>query len=163
VPEYDGCPIPATDGDGILDPDDKCVNEPETVNQFQDEDGCPDEIPEAVKQFTGVIEGIYFDVAKATIKSKSAPKLDKAVSVLKEYPDLRIEISGHTDDRGNDDYNMELSARRADAVKQYMVDAGVDGSRIKTRGAGELEPRESNRTKAGRSKNRRIEFKLLNQ
>jgi OOP family OmpA-OmpF porin len=163
VPEYDGCPIPDTDGDGILDPDDKCVNEPETVNQFQDEDGCPDEIPEAVKQFTGVIEGIYFDVAKATIKSKSAPKLDKAVSVLKEYPDLRIEISGHTDDRGNDDYNMELSARRADAVKQYMVDAGVDGSRIKTRGAGELEPRESNRTKAGRSKNRRIEFKLLNQ
>ena len=161
VPEYDGCPIPDTDNDGILDPDDKCVNEPETFNQFQDEDGCPDELPEEIKQFTGVIEGIYFDTAKSTIKSKSTPKLDNAVAVLKEYPDLRIEISGHTDDRGNDDYNMKLSADRADAVKQYLVDAGIDGSRIETRGAGELEPRESNNTKAGRSKNRRIEFKLL--
>ena len=57
VPEYDGCPIPDTDGDGILDPDDKCVNEPETFNQYEDEDGCPDKVPEKVKQFTGVIEG----------------------------------------------------------------------------------------------------------
>lgn len=161
VPEYDGCPIPDTDGDGILDPDDKCVNEPETFNQYEDEDGCPDKVPEKVKQFTGVIEGIYFDTAKATIKKKSRDKLDKAVEVLKEFPKTRIEISGHTDDVGNDDYNMNLSAERAKSVKQYMVDHGIDASRIETRGAGELEPRESNKTKKGRAKNRRIEFKLL--
>lgn len=161
VPEYDGCPIPDTDGDGILDPDDKCVNEPETVNQYEDEDGCPDVVPEKVKQFTGVIEGIFFDTAKASIKKKSTAKLDNAISVLKEFPKLRIEISGHTDDRGNDDYNTQLSADRAKAVKAYMVEAGIDESRIKTRGAGELEPRESNKSKAGRAKNRRIEFKLL--
>lgn len=161
VPEYDGCPIPDTDGDGILDPDDKCVNEPETINQYEDEDGCPDVVPEKVKQFTGVIEGIFFDTAKAKIKKKSTAKLDNAISVLKEFPKLRIEISGHTDDVGNDDYNMQLSADRAKSVKQYMVNAGIDGSRIETRGAGELEPRESNKSKAGRSKNRRIEFKLL--
>ncbi len=161
VPEYDGCPIPDTDGDGILDPDDKCVNEPETVNQFEDEDGCPDKVPEKVKQFTGVIEGIYFDTAKATIKKKSFTKLDNAVSVLKEFPKLRIEVSGHTDDRGNDDYNQKLSEDRAKSVKEYMVSKGVDASRIETRGAGESEPRESNKKKAGRAKNRRIEFKLL--
>ena len=161
VPEYDGCPIPDTDGDGILDPDDKCVDEPETVNQFEDEDGCPDKVPEKIKAFTGVIEGIYFDTAKSTIKKKSTAKLDKAVSVLKEFPKLRIEISGHTDDRGNDAYNKQLSADRAAAVKSYLVEAGIDGGRIETRGAGEEEPRESNAKKAGRAKNRRIEFKLL--
>jgi outer membrane protein OmpA-like peptidoglycan-associated protein len=161
VPEYDGCPIPDTDGDGILDPDDKCVDEPETVNQFEDEDGCPDKVPEKIKAFTGVIEGIYFDTAKSTIKKKSEAKLDKAVAVLKEFPKLRIEISGHTDDRGNDAYNKQLSADRAESVKAYLVAAGVDGSRIETRGAGEEEPRESYDKKAGRAKNRRIEFKLL--
>ena len=161
VPEYDGCPIPDTDNDGILDPDDKCVNEPETVNQYEDEDGCPDTLPEKVKQFTGVIEGIYFDTAKATIKKQSTAQLDQAVEVLKEFPKTRIEISGHTDDRGNDDYNMTLSAERAEAVKAYLVEKGIDADRIQTRGAGELEPRESNNTKAGRAKNRRIEFKLL--
>ncbi|MBL4683804.1 MAG: OmpA family protein [Nannocystaceae bacterium] len=161
VEAYDGCPIPDTDGDGIMDPDDKCVDEPETVNKFEDEDGCPDEIPEAVKLFTGVIEGIYFDTSKATIKAKSQPKLDKAIKLLKEYDTLRLEVSGHTDSKGNDGYNRELSKRRADSVKQYMVDAGIDGSRLETRGAGEDEPRANNKTRKGRAKNRRIEFKLL--
>lgn len=161
VPEYDGCPIPDTDGDGILDPDDKCVDEPETVNKFQDTDGCPDTVPEAVKKFTGVIEGIYFDTAKASIKDKSRAKLDNAVKLLKEYETLRLEISGHTDSKGDAGYNRELSQKRAESVKQYMVDAGVDGSRLETRGAGEDEPIANNKKRAGRAKNRRIEFKLL--
>ena len=160
-PEFEGCPIPDTDGDGILDPDDACVEQPEVVNSFEDEDGCPDELPEDVKKFTGVIEGIYFDTAKASIKKMSYRKLDDAVGVLKKFPHLRIEVSGHTDDRGNDAYNQALSEERAVAVKEYMVTHGVDASRITTRGAGESQPRESNKTKAGRAKNRRIEFKLL--
>ncbi|MGH1344819.1 MAG: OmpA family protein [Nannocystales bacterium] len=161
VAEYDGCPIPDTDGDGLLDPEDACVQEPETKNGYDDGDGCPDEVPEAVKKFTGVIEGIYFDTSKATIKSKSRTKLDNAVKVLKEFPEVRIEVSGHTDDRGRDAYNMDLSGQRAESVKQYLVDHGVGADRIETRGAGETEPRESNATKSGRAKNRRIEFKLL--
>ena len=161
VPEFEGCPIPDSDGDGILDPDDRCVDEPEVVNSFEDDDGCPDVLPDEVKKFTGVIEGIYFDTAKATIKKRSNRKLDDAVEVLKKFPALRIEVSGHTDDRGNDAYNQALSERRADAVKAYMVERGVDAGRITTRGAGESQPRESNATKAGRGKNRRIEFKLL--
>ena len=161
VPEYQGCPIPDTDGDGILDDRDQCIEEPETVNQFEDSDGCPDELPEAVKQFSGVIEGIFFDSNKATIKDRSGPKLDKAVKVLEEYPSLRLEIRGHTDSRGDADYNRDLSQRRADAVKQYLVEHGIDASRLETRGMGEDVPRESNNTKKGRAKNRRIEFELL--
>ncbi len=65
----DGCPVKDTDGDGIMDPDDKCPKEPETKNGFEDEDGCPDELPEAVKKFTGVIKGIEFDKNKATIRA----------------------------------------------------------------------------------------------
>lgn len=161
VPEYDGCPVPDTDSDGILDPDDKCVEEPETKNEFEDADGCPDEIPEEVKKFTGVIEGIFFDTNKATIKPKSRTKLNNAAKVLKQFPTVKLEISGHTDSRGGDEYNMDLSGMRAEAVRRYLVDRGVDGDQLETRGAGEEEPRDSNDTKSGRAKNRRIEFRLL--
>ncbi|MCA9718993.1 MAG: thrombospondin type 3 repeat-containing protein, partial [Myxococcales bacterium] len=89
--EPDGCPIPDTDGDGILDPDDQCVTQPETRNGYQDEDGCPDEIPPKLAKFTGAIKGIYFDFNKDTIKPKSKPVLDRAVSVLDEFPSIRIE------------------------------------------------------------------------
>jgi outer membrane protein OmpA-like peptidoglycan-associated protein len=161
VVQYKGCPIPDTDGDLILDPDDDCPKVPETDNGFQDQDGCPDEVPKKVDAFTGVIEGIYFDTGKATIKKQSLPKLDEAVKVLAEHPSLRIEISGHTDDQGDDASNLQLSRERADAVKTYFTGKGIDAGRIQTRGAGETQPIESNKTKKGRAKNRRIEFKLL--
>ena len=164
VPEYDGCPIPDTDGDGILDPNDKCITEPETKNGFEDDDGCPDELPEAVKTYNGVIRGIYFDLNKDTIKPKSEPVLNRAVEVLKEFPSIRIEISGHTDSTGTRDYNLELSRRRAESVKRYLVEkGGVEESRIQTRGAGPDEPIDTNKSAAGRAKNRRIEFMILVQ
>ena len=159
----DGCPIPDTDGDGILDPDDQCITEPETRNGYEDEDGCPDEIPENVQQFTGVIRGIYFDLNKDTIKPKSMPVLDRAVDVLKEFPSINIEISGHTDSTGTREYNLDLSERRAGSVKRYMVEKGIDESRITNRGAGPDEPIDTNKSAAGRAKNRRIEFTILVQ
>ncbi|MBZ5710598.1 OmpA family protein [Nannocystis pusilla] len=156
----DGCPIPDKDGDKIPDPDDKCVEQPETVNGYQDADGCPDEVPKKVQKFAGVIEGIFFDVDKDTIKPASRAKLDAAVKVLKEFPDVGVEISGHTDSDGDRDHNIDLSRRRADAVKKYLADKGVDAGRMTTRGAGPDEPIADNATKAGKAKNRRIEFKL---
>ncbi len=161
VPEFEGCPIPDTDGDGILDPDDQCVEEPETANSYQDEDGCPDEIPEEIKKFTGVIEGIYFDTSKDTIKSKSERVLKKALKVLEDFPDVRLTISGHTDSRGDYDMNMDLSRRRAESVRQWMVDHGIDGARFETAGFGPDKPIDTNDTRDGRAKNRRIEFSLL--
>ncbi len=160
-PRYEGCPIPDTDGDGILDPDDSCVEQPETHNRFQDTDGCPDEVPAEVEIFTGVIEGIFFDFNEATIRPRSRTKLDAAVAVLRSYPSVRLEIAGHTDNKGNDQYNLQLSQDRADAVKAYFTAQGIDGERLRTRGAGEAEPIRPNRSRAGRAANRRIEFHLI--
>ena len=163
VAEYDGCPVPDSDGDGVIDTLDKCVDEPETANSYMDEDGCPDEIPEAVRVFVGVIEGINFDTGKATIRKSSRKQLDKAVALLKEYPQIRLEISGHTDDQGTREDNLALSSARAASVKTYMVDAGVDSGRIETVGFGPDKPIEANDTKKGRQANRRIEFRLLKE
>jgi outer membrane protein OmpA-like peptidoglycan-associated protein len=157
----DGCPDPDNDKDGIPDATDKCPNEPETRNGFQDDDGCPDEVPAAVKKFTGVIEGINFKTAQASILPGSYGILDRAVKVLKDYPDIRLEISGHTDSRGKSDYNRDLSQRRADAVKMYFIANGIDQSRLTTVGYGMDRPIADNATEAGRSKNRRTEFRLL--
>ncbi|MCA9705955.1 MAG: OmpA family protein [Myxococcales bacterium] len=157
----DGCPIPDQDGDGILDTKDSCENEPENFNGIEDEDGCPDELPDEVKSFEGVIKGIYFDTGKATIRKNSRRMLDSAVKLLQKYPQLRIEISGHTDSKGSHDDNVKLSQDRADSVKQYMVDAGIEEGRMTTRGAGPDEPIADNGNKRGRSLNRRIEFKVI--
>lgn len=159
----DGCPPKDTDGDGIMDPDDKCPAEPETKNNFEDADGCPDELPKEVAKFTGVIKGILFPSGKATIRPASFPLLDDAVVVLQQYPDLKIRISGHTDDKGKRDFNLQLSSDRAAAVKTYLIGKGVAENRIETRGAGPDEPIADNKTASGRQQNRRIEFELLPQ
>ncbi len=159
----DGCPIRDSDGDGILDDKDKCPKEAETKNGFEDSDGCPDQIPEKIKKFTGVIEGIFFDQGKATIRKDSARVLDAAVKVLQEFPSVSMEISGHTSSEGDKAFNDKLSQDRAESVKQWLVDKGVGSDRIKTRGAGPDEPVADNKTAGGRAKNRRIEFKILPQ
>jgi OOP family OmpA-OmpF porin len=157
----DGCAIKDKDGDGVLDEVDKCPDQPETKNGFQDADGCPDELPKEVAKFAGVIKGIQFDFGKATIRKESNKTLDEAISVLKQYAELRIMISGHTDNVGEAPKNIELSQQRAAAVKEYMVGKGIDTGRIETRGAGPNEPVADNATDKGRQENRRIEFKLL--
>jgi outer membrane protein OmpA-like peptidoglycan-associated protein len=157
----DGCPVHDKDQDGILDEVDKCPDEPETKNGFQDADGCPDELPKEVARFAGVIKGIEFDFAKATIRKESNKVLDDAIKVLKQYPELRIMVSGHTDNVGEPQKNVELSQERASSVKEYMVGKGIEAGRIETRGAGPNEPVADNSTDKGRQENRRIEFKLL--
>jgi outer membrane protein OmpA-like peptidoglycan-associated protein/opacity protein-like surface antigen len=159
--DADGCPDPDNDKDGILDKDDKCPNEPETKNGYQDEDGCPDEVPAQVKQFSGVVKGINFRRNSADIKATSFPFLKQAVTVFKEYPALRVEISGHTSNEGKREFNMKLSRKRAEAVKDYLVSAGIDEKRVGTIGYGPDKPIADNDTKDGQEKNRRIEFRLL--
>jgi OOP family OmpA-OmpF porin len=159
--DEDGCPDPDNDGDGILDVNDKCPNEPETFNGYQDEDGCPDEIPAAVKKFTGVIQGINFKTDSAVITKDSHKVLDKAVQVLTDYPDVRLEISGHTDNVGKAEHNMELSQKRAESVKEYFVGKGISSDRLTAVGYGMDKPLTSNKTKADKAKNRRTEFTLI--
>jgi outer membrane protein OmpA-like peptidoglycan-associated protein len=157
----DGCPRPDRDGDGIPDELDKCPDEPETWNGYMDTDGCPDELPQEVADFRGALEGIQFDVNKDTIKPASRKTLDHAAEVLKKYPDIRVEIGGHTDATGSRDLNLDLSRRRAKSVKRYLVGKGVDDKRVETRGYGPDKPVSDNDTAAGRTKNRRIEFTII--
>jgi outer membrane protein OmpA-like peptidoglycan-associated protein len=170
--DEDGCPDPDNDGDGVADATDKCATEPETKNGFQDEDGCPDEIPQKLKQFTGVIQGINFRVNDAALTAGSNGTLDKAVAVLKEFGDLKLEIQGHTDDQplkagGKFADNQALSQARADSVRAYFVGKGIDESRLTAKGFGDTAPVENpqgltgGKLNAARAKNRRVEFKLV--
>ncbi|WPB82127.1 OmpA family protein [Archangium violaceum] len=157
----DGCPDPDNDQDGVADSADKCPAELETRNGFQDGDGCPDELPKGVQRFTGVISGIQFKAGSETIQASSHKLLDEAVTVLKEHPEVRLEISGHTSSDGDAQLNQQLSERRAEAVKQYMMSRGIEANRLTARGFGSSRPLAPNDTAAGREKNRRIEFRLL--
>ncbi|MFO0635575.1 MAG: OmpA family protein [Nannocystaceae bacterium] len=154
----DGCPRPDKDGDKIADDDDACPEVPENRNRYEDADGCPDEVPKDVAEFDGVFEGIEFDHDKDQIKASSKKTLARAVSVLTTHPELKVEIAGHTDSTGSRDYNLDLSRRRAAAVRQYLVEQGIAGERMTTRGYGPDEPIADNATAAGRQRNRRIEF-----
>jgi outer membrane protein OmpA-like peptidoglycan-associated protein len=151
------------DADGVPDQDDKCQTKPESKNGYQDQDGCPDQLPKAVKKFTGAIKGINFATGSARIEPSSFSVLDGAVGVLKDFADVKVEISGHTDDRGRTDDNKQLSQDRADSVKAYFVEKGLDGARFTTKGYGPDFPVATNKTAAGRAKNRRIEFRLLTE
>jgi OOP family OmpA-OmpF porin len=151
----------------VLDAADQCQDKQETKNGYQDGDGCPDEIPAAVKKFTGVIKGINFKTGSAEILKTSNKTLDGAVKVLAEYGDLKLEIQGHTDDVGDDAANLELSQKRADSVKAYFEGKGIAADRLISKGYGETAPSapidglKGGKLKAAQAKNRRVEFKLV--
>lgn len=156
-------PLPADgDGDGLANDKDRCPDQAETPNGFDDGDGCPDEVPPEVKKLTGVISGIEFVPGAAVqLAPGSAAVLDETVAMLKKYPAVRIEISGHTDSTGDGAKNRALSQERADAVRDYLVQRGVAATRLESKGYGSDFPIGNNATPEGRAQNRRVEFKLL--
>ncbi|MDR3393305.1 MAG: OmpA family protein [Sulfuriferula sp.] len=109
-----------------------------------------------------VLEGTNFDFNKATLRPTGKMKLDENVKTLTQYPDINVEISGHTDSIGSPKYNMKLSEKRAETVKKYMESKGIAASRMTTKGYGETKPIASNKTKAGRAENRRVEIEIMN-
>jgi outer membrane protein OmpA-like peptidoglycan-associated protein len=155
--DSDGCPDYDNDGDGIEDEKDKCPDIAETKNGFNDEDGCPDKVPEKPKE-TFVLDGVNFKSGSAEITEDSYLILTEVVDQLKAFPDAKFLIVGHTDSQGNDKKNMKLSLARANSVKDFLIENGIEGSRLTTDGKGETKPIASNRTREGRAKNRRIEF-----
>jgi OOP family OmpA-OmpF porin len=105
-------------------------------------------------------ENITFETSSASIEKYAHPVLDALVATAMRCPDAHLEISGHTDDRGNDEMNLDLSRRRAEAVVSYLVNAGIDSARLSAAGYGHVRPIASNESEEGRAKNRRIEFQL---
>lgn len=154
--DIDGCPDDDNDKDGIADVDDACPNNPEMVNGYKDSDGCPDEKPKEIKQ-TLVLRGVNFKTASAELLEESYYVLEQVYNSLEAYPDVRVEIGGHTDDQGSNDYNLALSYDRAKAVVSYLVMRGIDPDRLVARGYGEDKPIVPNDSAEGRAKNRRVE------
>ncbi|HTM11070.1 MAG TPA: OmpA family protein [Verrucomicrobiae bacterium] len=101
-----------------------------------------------------------FDFDKTAIKPDGAKILDRLIAFLKENSDKRVDLEGHTDSIGTEQYNQGLSERRAASVKDYLVKRGVDAGRISTRGFGKTKPIADNKTAEGRAKNRRVEIKI---
>ena len=155
--ENAGCPWPDTDGDGVLDKDDLC---PEVAGPASNK-GCPEPDEKEQKQLNQYAKTILFDTGKATIKFQSAEVLNQILNVLKKYPNSRFRIEGHTDSVGKKAKNMILSQNRADAVKVYLIQGGIDASRLESQGFGPEKPVADNKTKAGREQNRRVEINLV--
>ena len=163
--DADGCPDPDNDGDGILDSVDICPDLPEVINDFKDEDGCPDDMQAVVVGDAIVIlDKVFFATNKATILKKSYALLNAVAQTLQDNPQITlIEVQGHTDTDGDDASNLDLSSRRATSVASYLTAYGVDKARLTSKGFGEGTPLATNDTADGKAKNRRVEFKILQQ
>lgn len=165
--DEDGCPDSDNDLDGIFDVSDACPFDPETPNGYLDEDGCPDDAPSRVvvtRTKIEIKEKIFFEVNKAVIEAISFALLDEVALVINDHPHItRIRIEGHTDSDGSDTYNQRLSQSRAEAVRDFLVGAGVDAARLEAVGFGESNPIDTNKTLEGKAKNRRVEFMIVDQ
>jgi outer membrane protein OmpA-like peptidoglycan-associated protein/opacity protein-like surface antigen len=163
-----GCAIVTdTDGDGVPDDKDLC---PHTMaNAKVDKDGCPIELTEREVELLdkGVIteRNIHFATAKWEILPESRPVLDDIGAILIQWPRLRIEIGGHCDARGSDAYNLDLSDKRANSVREYLSGKypQLTAESLTSKGYGERVPVATNKTVEGMAQNRRVEFKVLNQ
>jgi outer membrane protein OmpA-like peptidoglycan-associated protein len=169
--DKDGCPEPDNDKDRIVDKDDKCPRvdgekqeeTAEVYNGTDDDDGCPDRGRVVVTSTNiEILDKIYFEYNKDIIKKESYPILDAIVATLQGNPDITlVEIQGHTDERGSDAYNLDLSDRRAASVKNYLIKGGVEAARLQSQGYGERMPLERKSNEAAWAKNRRVEFVIL--
>lgn len=168
------------DGDGVVDGDDAC---PDVAANTPN--GCPEPAPVApVSQVqpsgdalygTGtnpepaqvprrlVLEGVNFDFDKATLRPADREVIDKNAAELKEWGDIKVEVSGHTDSIGSDRYNKGLSLRRADTVRSYLISKGIAPDRLIAKGYGESQPLASNDTEEGRFQNRRVELNQIKE
>lgn len=133
------------DGDGVKDSKDECPDTPKGAKV--NEKGC------------WVLAGVLFDTGKATLKPEGMKELDKAAKVLKDNPDLKIEVQGHTDNVGSKELNMKLSDKRAKTVMDYLATkSGIEASRMTSKGYGFDKPAAPNTTEAGKAKNRRVQL-----
>ena len=187
----DGCPELDNDSDGLADTVDQCPDDPEDPDGYEDEDGCPDPdndrdtVPDLRDQCPNEIgvtdkdplgcplkpalvlvtdcevkitEQIHFEYNKAQVRQQSFAVLDGVVEVLQRNPDIKMEVQGHTDNRGGEEYNLKLSERRAASVLDYIVSRGIDSVRLTSHGYGFERPLVPNSSAQNRALNRRVQF-----
>ena len=153
------------DGDGLIDfPDDAGC---ESADDLDETNPCKAPVVGERISLKGcgtgdilILRGVNFDFDKARLTSNAKTILANVAEELKAYPDIQVELSGHTDARGSDEYNQRLSDRRATSVKQHLVGQGIDAGRMQTVGFGESQPVADNETDEGRELNRRVELKI---
>ena len=155
--ENKGCPYEDTDGDGLLDKEDEC---PKTAGPIENK-GCPIIEKKEQEVLNTAFSNLEFETNLDVIKSGSKPALTELANTLKKKPDWKLKLSGHTDNVGDDDANLILSKKRAESVKRFLAEKGIDAGRIETQFFGESKPIDDNTTTAGRQKNRRVEFKII--
>jgi OmpA-OmpF porin, OOP family len=156
--DVDGCPEPDNDKDTVADLEDQCPNEPGVVGG--DKPGCPKK-PSLVivtEKEIKITQQIHFEFDKDKIKPDSFAILDAVAQVLQDNPKIKIEIQGHTDNKGSAVYNKKLSDRRAASVLKYLVAKGVDPNRLTSHGYGMEIPIVPNTTDQNRALNRRVQF-----
>jgi len=165
--DQDGCPDPDNDRDGIPDVRDKCPNQREDFDGDRDDDGCPD-----AKKYKRIVvtkkriklkQKIFFKFDSAVILPKSYDLLNEVADALIDRRKAFVRIEGHTDSRGRKRYNKRLSQRRAESVRRYLISKGVKDTNLNAVGYGEERPRWSNKSRNGRSTNRRVEFHIVRQ
>lgn len=173
------------DGDGVVDGEDACPDvaantpngcpepaalAPAPVSQAQPSQPSSDALygagtstdPAPVPRRL-VLEGVNFDFDKATLRQEDRDIIDKNAADLKEWGNIKVEVSGHTDSVGTDRYNMGLSLRRADTVRSYLISKGISADRLVAKGYGESQPIASNDTEEGRFQNRRVELNQIKE
>lgn len=158
-----GCPYQDTDGDGVPDKDDQCPAVPGLPSLM----GCPPEpkkvelTQEEQEVVNKVFSNLTFETGKAVITASSYPSLDALYELMIKKPTFKVMVEGHTDNVGKAAANKKLSEQRAVAVTKYMENKGIEGSRLIAKGYGSERPVADNKTPAGRAKNRRVEFTIL--
>jgi outer membrane protein OmpA-like peptidoglycan-associated protein len=150
----EGCPYVDTDGDGVLDKDDECVNVPGLVEN----NGCPEIKEEEQEIINTAFENLEFESGKNVIKDVSYASLEELAELMIRKGEWKIKIAGHTDSQGKAQSNLILSKKRAEAVRDFLVQRGVNTDNIIVQYFGEEKPIADNNTAEGRQKNRRVEM-----
>lgn len=159
-----GCPLPPppppalpkdSDHDGVLDSADHCPDTPKGMRV--DVHGC------AIKAATVVLHDVNFELDKASLTAGAKRSLDTVAAGLKGQPTMKLSVAGYTDSTGSAAYNLNLSKRRAASARDYLIEQGIAGSRLQAEGFGETHPVATNKTRAGRAMNRRVEFKVMSE
>ena len=156
----DGCPDPDNDGDGFPDGADDCPNDAEVVNGVDDEDGCPDQALVHVEHDRIVLEDmVHFEFGTAVLRAGSRPILEDVARLILAHAEyVHVTIEGYADEQGDEEFNQELSQRRADRIRETLIRMGVEAERLSARGHGEADPIAAGGTIEAFQQNRRVEF-----